>query len=55
MSENIIAPNVPNAVTIVIIVMIGAVILSFARKLILGRRGGIAGTVTTGPAFTGGG
>lgn len=49
-AENIIAPNVPNAITIVVMMMLGGVILGAVKKAVTGNKGA---DVSSGPAFSG--
>lgn len=50
MDGNLIAVNIPNGVSIVIMAAIGGVLLGFARKAIKGKGGS---AVSSGPVFTG--
>lgn len=49
-SENIIQPNIPNAITITIMAILGGMAVAAIRKFVGARRGG--GSVTTGGAFS---
>ncbi len=51
MAENIIQPNIPNAITITIMAAIGTVVAGFLVKLVKGRTGSgiVSGPVNTVP------
>lgn len=49
MNENLIAVNVPNGVSILIMALVGGVLVSAVRKFAKRK----TGAVTTGPAFSG--
>lgn len=53
MNENIIAINIPNAISIIIMAAGGALLIAFLRKA-TGTKGAGAGQITTGAAFTNG-
>lgn len=48
-SENIIQPNIPNAITITIMAILGGMVVAALRKAVGSRRGA---SVTTGGAFS---
>lgn len=48
--ENLIAINVPNGISILVMAALGGVVLAFVRKLAMGSKGG--GGVASGPVFT---
>lgn len=53
MDDNIISVNVPNAISILVIVALGMVLMSIAHKFLGKRSGSISGPVSAGPTFTG--
>jgi hypothetical protein len=52
MDDNIISVNVPNAISVLVIGLVGLLLLSFVQKL-RGKKKAMG--VTTGAAFSGGG
>jgi hypothetical protein len=49
MDENLIAINVPNGISILIMAAVGGLVLAFVRKLAMAQKGG---AVASGPVFS---